>query len=127
MFQSTHPHGVRLKSVTFIQIIDYVSIHAPTRGATRKLVKHDDSIKQFQSTHPHGVRPSRPTIVKFPRTVSIHAPTRGATLIATVRHLDDLFQSTHPHGVRLYNRQSKLPGDMFQSTHPHGVRQDGMA
>ena len=33
-FQSTHPHGVRLKSVSFRQVIDYVSIHAPTRGAT---------------------------------------------------------------------------------------------
>ena len=55
-FQSTHPHGVRLADICPAVIFNWVSIHAPTRGATQPL--------QF------------PVIAK---PVSIHAPTRGAT------------------------------------------------
>ena len=54
-----------------------VSIHAPTRGATK------------------------PTTLGFKfLSVSIHAPTRGAT--NNVHHglYVEMFQSTHPHGVR---------------------------
>ncbi len=58
MFQSTHPHGVRLMFFTFTDIFPYVSIHAPTRGAT---VTSQISITS-----------------RF--IVSIHAPTRGATV-----------------------------------------------
>ena len=35
MFQSTHPHGVRLNQLNPKEFQDLVSIHAPTRGATR--------------------------------------------------------------------------------------------
>ena len=35
MFQSTHPHGVRLFPIICIAKLSIVSIHAPTRGATR--------------------------------------------------------------------------------------------
>ena len=80
-----------------------VSIHAPTRGATRRCHGIRYNRHRFQSTHPHGVR-----LFLFndflcfhiscfnPRThtgcdaqqeedikdeyVSIHAPTRGATV-----------------------------------------------
>ena len=55
----------------------YVSIHAPTRGATR-------------SDFPEGLRD----------IVSIHAPTRGATDIHNHSIRNGMFQSTHPHGVR---------------------------
>ena len=101
MFQSTHPHGVRLMFFTFTDIFPYVSIHAPTRGATLHSLR-DQLTDRFQSTHPHGVRRSawrtRQQIASFnPRThtgcdsdegpavdgkgnVSIHAPTRGATV-----------------------------------------------
>ena len=55
-----------------------VSIHAPTRGATR-----------YKRMGPHSF------------LVSIHAPTRGATASLQVMSLITLmFQSTHPHGVR---------------------------
>ena len=57
----------------------FISIHAPTWGATR-LDKRGSSSDKFQSTHPHGVRPAD--------SVGISALTR--------------FQSTHPHGVRLF-------------------------
>ena len=56
VFQSTHPHGVRPMRVRDIDFIISVSIHAPTRGATRE---HLDQVRHtfgFQSTHPHGVR-----------------------------------------------------------------------
>ena len=77
-----------------------VSIHAPTRGATRN-EQLEDYARQFQSTLPHGERPCYETIQKqeiaFQSTlphgerlrtilgttkmfVSIHAPTRGATV-----------------------------------------------
>ena len=100
-----------------------VSIHAPTRGATRR---------------------SGSTIGCY-RIVSIHAPTRGATqqvlgLSRAVRGFnprthtgcDDAsqyafqkrvkFQSTHPHGVRLSKIIRLSVSNWFQSTHPHGVR-----
>ena len=56
-FQSTHPHGVRRDSFggAFNDIA--VSIHAPTRGATRGRISGIHVHYTFQSTHPHGVRP----------------------------------------------------------------------
>ena len=56
MFQSTHPHGVRL---------------APLMIYNFQMM--------FQSTHPHGVRPSSSDDLQLSDDVSIHAPTRGAT------------------------------------------------
>ena len=77
MFQSTHPHGVRLRTSRFwmrsgkrfnprthtgcdketriVSKLYWVSIHAPTRGATYFICLEIIHIK-FQSTHPHGVR-----------------------------------------------------------------------
>ena len=56
-FQSTHPRGVRPLNSVNSTVLDSVSIHAPTRGATgSNLLKY------------------------FFLNVSIHAPTRGATL-----------------------------------------------
>ena len=55
----------------------YISIHAPTWGATLS-----------------GI----PDIIKT--SISIHAPTWGATIIARGDKLVEPFQSTHPHGVR---------------------------
>ena len=102
-FQSTHPHGVRPQPTAEVGGTTEVSIHAPTRGATR----HPDGYyhfytefqsthphgvrrfwgflwktkKVFQSTHPHGVRPARCSKSREAMRVSIHAPTRGATLL----------------------------------------------
>ncbi len=78
----------------------YVSIHAPTRGAT--LVVHEK---------------------RAPQRVSIHAPTRGATTAwsALISHLT--FQSTRPRGARRIIRSSITTFAMFQSTRPRGARQ----
>ena len=80
---------------------EFVSIHAPARGATLALVFELWSMLSFQSTPPHGGRRrfanfarisawfqstpphgGRPRITwdgMFPGAVSIHAPARGAT------------------------------------------------
>ena len=76
-FQSTHPRGVRLivfaplitdsgfnpRTHEGCDIIQYgyryqgiVSIHAPTRGATRRDISPLTIFFLFQSTHPRGVR-----------------------------------------------------------------------
>ena len=141
-FQSTHPRGVRL-GAPFKYIVCYVSIHAPTWGATL-YVFSDICFSGFQSTHPRGVRLYANDVSRADSNVSIHAPTWGATqvLIRIWRSL--LFQSTHPRGVRhihcsyyyilmCFNPRTHVGCDMmpcipciikatFQSTHPRGVR-----
>ena len=100
MFQSTHPHGVRLLSASLILInTEFQSTHP--HGVRPPPTEHDRGIRRFQSTHPHGVRPSGnlsfvlihgfqsthphgvrlhlPSLIIRRRVVSIHAPTRGAT------------------------------------------------
>ena len=101
-----------------------ISIHAPTRGATKLadpdafgaehfnprthtgcdglfFIDGDTHQWTFQSTHPHGVR-----LISL--SPFFFAP---------------LFQSTHPHGVRRPSMVSFIGSSGFQSTHPHGVRQ----
>ena len=58
----------------------FISIHAPTRGATSATGKAC-KLGIFQSTLPRGERQNHPHSVWFPLTISIHAPTRGATRI----------------------------------------------
>ena len=98
-FQSTHPHGVRLDYIKHLHLYQGVSIHAPTRGATKTFFILGPS-GRFQSTHPHGVR----------------RPSLSCSAVASQ------FQSTHPHGVRLETKCSAPDVTAFQSTHPHGVR-----
>ena len=102
VFQSTHPHGVRLPHKhTHPRDLNrstprthpgcamgnssggrqqIVSIHAPTRGATTLFAPYLQT-----------------------RIVSIHAPTRGATAPLNTAAFVRMFQSTHPHGVRRQN------------------------
>ena len=123
MFQSTHPHGVRLDNALKVISVDRVSIHAPTRGATCNEASHVLQSVGFQSTHPHGVRHIAFTWFTCIADVSIHAPTRGATFETfTQLLLSHMFQSTHPHGVRPKDLAAAQCNAMFQSTHPHGVR-----
>ena len=100
MFQSTFPHGERLKQL------------AELTG---------DS--EFQSTFPHGERPKWDNIMWCFSRVSIHVPARGTTHIELIPDTDNLkLQSTFPHGERLFGR-SMIPCPVrFQSTFPHGER-----
>ena len=122
-FQSTHPCGVR-RTNGYNSFATYkVSIHAPLRGATRRVRQIPGALG-----------------------VSIHAPLRGATcppeesefycvsfnprtpagcdaLPAELRQHVCEFQSTHPCGVRLLNGiTTSVRSAKFQSTHPCGVR-----
>ena len=99
VFQSTHPHGVRLQAL-----------------ATR------DSTKEFQSTHPHGVRHNKQHNTNTPIMFQSTHP-HGVRLPAyMLDQMTDMFQSTHPHGVRHGYNCCHRCTFLFQSTHPHGVR-----
>ena len=77
LFQSTHPHGVRLR----------VSLS-------------NCLICVFQSTHPHGVRRICAMLTKS--TICFNPRTRMGCdrKIVIFRSKCLMFQSTHPHGVR---------------------------
>ena len=55
MFQSTHPHGVRLVGPRLLwPYLQFQSTHPHGVRLSPSLVRID--VKKFQSTHPHGVR-----------------------------------------------------------------------
>ena len=104
-FQSTRPHGARLRQIVAGVQIGCVSIHAPARGATEQrgrghalvdvsihapargataVATAPGTVLEFQSTRPHGARPAAPTAQAAPALVSIHAPARGATHLVAV-------------------------------------------
>ena len=99
-FQSTHPRGVRRGLQLYLCQGFFISIHAPTRGATKYPVLLFLFSSAFQSTHPRGVRL---IVIGFLVFVSV-------------------FQSTHPRGVRHDYLSSHQIAVEFQSTHPRGVR-----
>ena len=143
LFQSTHPHGVRLCCVCVLGVVNAVSIHAPTRGATRWVAASqseagsfnprthtgcDDTEKQawrcfkFQSTHPHGVRQAISDNIDILRKFQSTHPHGVRQKVRTYGGKLTEFQSTHPHGVRHNASAKSISGISFQSTHPHGVR-----
>ena len=99
-FQSTHPHGVRPILRCAVCEHSGVSIHAPTRGATRS----ETQIMQLNA-------------------VSIHAPTRGATYCPLAYRLFCPCFNPRTHtGCDIFALLNIKISIMFQSTHPHGVR-----
>ena len=102
MFQSTRPRGARpVVPAHAVHLGRDVSIHAPTRGATRL-----DGVR----LHPQ-------------RDVSIHAPTRGATFkLPTIPALASGFNPrAHAGRDERYAIPGAQPG-LFQSTRPRGAR-----
>ena len=81
MRQFSHYHG------------DYISIHAPTRGATKGGVSM--SLHQY---------------------ISIHAPTRGATIVFYIYEGNDKFQSTLPREER--PRTAKKRAESLKNFNP---------
>ena len=81
-----------------------VSIHAPTRGATRLAAMIKRMGQSFNPrTHAGCDRHARESARL--QHVSIHAPTRGATPDKDGKLTIKKFQSTHPRGVRQKRRQ----------------------
>ena len=76
-----------------------VSIHAPARGATKRLSRRSLLIL-FQSTRPRGARPT--------------------TTTATAA--SNMFQSTRPRGARRIDLVCFCVAIKFQSTRPRGAR-----
>ena len=90
-FQSTLPQGERPERTDGNRSRMKISIHAPARGATRK-VRKDTRRMLFQSTLPQGERPNAAREFTGYEFISIHAPARGATrnrrdIIAFSRHI----------------------------------------
>ena len=122
---------------------NWVSIHAPTRGATAMCLIQNFSYTVSIHAPTRGATSFREIVIRMD-VVSIHAPTRGATKRVRSNSAGKVFQSTHPHGVRLsvfrldsgqkrFNPRTHTGCDgcqhskcdshvWFQSTHPHGVR-----
>ena len=76
-----------------------VSIHAPTKGATRDAAD-GFWVLPFQSTLPRRERHHLCTHNSRPRAVSIHAPTKGATDLPFAPLSFQPFQSTLPRRER---------------------------
>ena len=148
-FQFTHPRGVRPDQGQFCSRLFWVSIHAPTRGATKYTVTYKCGCtvsihaptrgatlrgsfkfydaKCFNSRTHAGCDDISPTAVYLEIKVSIHAPTRGATTLYLYgRSSFSRFQFTHPRGVRRFSRTKLSVTLSFQFTHPRGVRPDLM-
>ena len=143
-FQSTHPHGVRLKTNrnsdcnsdcfnprthTGCDGIDTAARQEAFRFNPRTHTGCDFA-KKVSKTFLFCFNPRTHTgcdenieAIRQGINVSIHAPTRGATeMQLEAQKLEAQFQSTHPHGVRLVVSTLKMVAMLFQSTHPHGVR-----
>jgi len=144
-FQSTRPRGARRHALRFETVVpDDVSIHAPTRGATR--AAPCSVLTGVVSIHaPTRGATALAGAARALTHVSIHAPTRGATPESADRvpawkcfnpraHAGRdwsypaprpsvlAFQSTRPRGARRFWGDPINNMDVFQSTRPRGAR-----
>ena len=120
-FQSTHPRGVRPSVILPTAPRQFVSIHAPTWGATTRYVNSCRSVL-FQSTHPRGVRRcpcprTQPTSCFNPRT-HVGCDQRVDRLFKT----DPSFNPRTHVGCDIFSTAFLISSSEFQSTHPRGVR-----
>ena len=121
-FQSTRPRGARRRLIQDIESADFVSIHAPARGATNTLY-HCRTDKKFQSTRPRGARHksffARSSCVWFQSTRP-----RGARL-SSAAFLSSSFKCFNPRAREGRDRRLRrgcCPRSTFQSTRPRGAR-----
>ena len=148
VFQSTLPRGERPCGRRLIWCVGYISIHAPTRGATIIQAESCVAIHRFQSTLPRGERRITGILEMFPQVfqstlprgerpcgrrliwcvgyISIHAPTRGATIIQAESSCN-LHISIHaPTRGATFSIHRYKPVIVFQSTLPRGERLIGL-
>ena len=144
MFQSTRPRGARRVGSCLNSGLLLVSIHAPTRGATRPSPLAAAVILSFNprahagrdrydrdftagiigfNPRAHAGRDIEILALPFGNIVSIHAPTRGATSCRLqVQSLHRCFNPrAHAGRDKLEESMSELEGK-FQSTRPRGAR-----
>ncbi len=103
--------------------LDIASIHAPARGATLNKTMSQFVHVVFRSTRPRGARPVLATAARQIDGVSIHAPARGATYAYGGRAIVTLwFRSTRPRGARPSDDDWDTHVNQFRSTRPRGAR-----
>ncbi len=122
-FQSALPHGERQAMALRDLGVDFISILAPTRGAT--LVIHNKSALQlFQSSLPHGERQKPEADEKTEADISILAPTRGATVSSNSQLYKQADFNPRSHtGSDSSKIYRQMGTEKFQSSLPHGERQ----
>ena len=121
-FQSTHPHGVRHNGESSSFLIHQVSIHAPTWGATYFRCVPFYLHACFNPRTHMGCDPLRGAKVHVSSWVSIHAPTWGATADNYSMQLQREVSIHAPTWGATSGQRNNFHGLQFQSTHPHGVR-----
>ena len=105
--------------------VDYISIHAPTRGATA-LIAIGVALYKFQSTLPRGERHFVLLITHTFIYISIHAPTRGATFSTENLVFRGFYFNPRSHeGSDGSQKVSNNLFCLFQSTLPRGERHSG--
>ena len=141
-FQSTHPRGVRRRTLSALTSIPNFNPRTHV-GCDGSIARRAIRCSNFNPrTHVGCDSKDRLNLYRYydfnPRThvgcdpeikstvsshnISIHAPTWGATYPKSLQQSPCLFQSTHPRGVRLCIMMQHLLSTIFQSTHPRGVR-----
>ena len=98
-----------------------VSIHAPARGATANS-NGSVSSQGFQSTRPRGARPPGPFPWCHRCSFNPRAREGRDTMVFMRSRPAPSFQSTRPRGARQPNRRGILKHKGFQSTRPRGAR-----
>ena len=120
LFQSTRPRGARHRAgvsasahncfnprahagrdqaIMNAVLIEGVSIHAPTRGATPNPIQRQNKPRVSIHAPTRGATSGIGGVGQI-GFVSIHAPTRGATVNFDSLSYAFLFQSTRPRGAR---------------------------
>ena len=102
-------------------IFPFISIHAPTRGATREIIG-SPFLFLFQSTLPQGERQHYFHICHFLEIFQSTLPQGERLEKKKWKRTIKKFQSTLPQGERRYLYKSFQPYNQFQSTLPQGER-----
>ena len=122
LFQSTRPRGARLTLCLLSNFFNYVSIHAPTWGATDEESCYSRRACSFNPRAHVGRDKIYQDWYRKSSYVSIHAPTWGATQ-QHHRGLDREKVSIHAPTWGATGRADKdYKSQMFQSTRPRGAR-----
>ena len=110
---NSRAHEGRDLLTMYLMALAQVSIHAPTRGATRKTVK--PVVRHGFNSRAHEGRDKQYDSDRAAWTVSIHAPTRGATPTDGATDTDGVFQFTRPRGARRSARRDLRLQGCFNS------------
>ncbi len=103
-------------------LMDGVSIHAPTRGATRAAVESVACLACFNPRAHAGRDPAHTNLCAHRVGFQSTRPRGARPRVCWVGVVQILFQSTRPRGARPYHMTYLTAGGEFQSTRPRGAR-----